>query len=69
MNKEQNPQSCQTDVSGSLPPDDYLSFVEYCGENYIKMHGGWMHRYADQRNKANLFTTKQLYALWRQISV
>lgn len=37
-----------------------IEFIEWLGESYIKMHGGWHPRFADQR-KPQLRTTQELY--------
>jgi hypothetical protein len=46
----------------SYATQESVGFAEWMGEFYVKMHGGWMQRYADQRDLNNLKTTEQLYS-------
>ena len=41
--------------------------VDWIGEHYVKMHGGWMQRFADQRNLNNLIPTVQLIKMFRDM--
>jgi hypothetical protein len=43
-----------------------IAFAEWFGGKYIRMFGGWMPYYADQRMTENLITTEQLYELFLQ---
>lgn len=52
------------DVRSSLPKVDLIPYIEWVGSNFIKMAGGWMKKYADQRNLDNLIKTKDLFDLY-----
>jgi hypothetical protein len=40
---------------------DGFEFAEFCGEHFLKVHGGWMKRFDDQRDIRNLRTTEDVY--------
>jgi hypothetical protein len=44
---------------------DMFRFAEWLGEHYYKLHKVWVHRYADQREEKNWFTTETLYEVWK----
>ena len=43
-----------------------IDFVEWLGDHYIKMHGGWMPKYSNQI-KTNVKTTMQLYEAYHAL--
>lgn len=45
----------------SINKNNMFEFTEWVGTYFIKMHGGWMRNYADQRDKNNLISTEYLY--------
>jgi len=51
-------------MTNNIKKRDMLEFTEWVGTYYIKMHGGWMQNYADQRDKNNLMSTEYLYNVY-----
>lgn len=43
-----------------------IEFVEWLGEHYIKMHGGWIPKYSNQI-KPNLKTTMEIYEAYHAL--
>lgn len=43
-----------------------VEFVEWLGEHYMKMHGGWIPKYSNQI-KPNLKTTLEIYDAYRAL--
>ena len=47
-----------------IPLSDTFKFAEFTGLHYVKLHGGWIHKFADQRKEENIRTTEQLYDMF-----
>lgn len=60
-----NPLYSYDQMLNAVKQSEVFSFAEFCGEHFVKMKGGWMPRYADQRNIENLITTEQVYLRWK----
>jgi len=43
-----------------------MGFAEWCGDNYVKLHGVWVHRFNSQIDSNNYKTTEQLLTLYNQ---
>lgn len=43
-----------------------VEFLEWCGLNYIRLHGCWVHRFASQLENENWKSTEQLYQIYKQ---
>ena len=57
---------CQKDIIDIIIDLEYQDeFIEWIGTNYVKCHGGWFHRYSDQRNINNVKTTDELREIYR----
>ena len=41
--------------------DDLFKFTQWCGDNYIHLHGVWCHKHVSQLDKSNWKTTQELY--------
>lgn len=39
----------------------FFAFAEWAAGNYIRLHGTWVHKFADQRKKENYINTEQLW--------
>jgi len=42
-----------------------LEFIEWIGENYIRLNKVWVHRYNSQTDKDNWRTTEWVYDYWK----
>ena len=47
-------------------PNPYFKFAEWLGENYIRLHEVWVHRYNNQLDEKNYKTTEDLYVWWEK---
>lgn len=47
--------------------EETFKFTEWVEENYIKFHGGWLHRYSPQfpLSEGSLKTTEELFEEWK----
>ena len=43
-----------------------FEFTKWCGVNFVRLHGGWIHRYS-QQIKENLRTTKELLEQFKKL--
>ena len=73
MNKsEQKPQSCQTDVSGSVAVEDALAFAEYFRNNfdyYDCNANGRVYKWIElQKRSQSAMTMKQIFDYWQSRS-
>lgn len=41
-----------------------MEFIEWIGINYIKVSGGWILHYSDQRDRTLIKTTEKLHQYW-----
>jgi len=55
-----------THIFGSFSVIQTLQFAEWIGTNYVRLHGCWVHRYADQTNKDNWKDTGELFEYWME---
>ena len=46
-------------------PEEIIEFIEWLGENYVKLHGGWVHKFAPQI-KPTLYSTERLYEIYKE---
>ena len=58
-----------TDIIKSMDqkelPNNIVQFIDWIGENYVKLHGGWVHKYTSQI-KPKMFTTEELYKFYKE---
>lgn len=68
-NLPENPQSCKTDVSGSVAIEDALGFAEYFRNNFDYYHcnaNGRVYKFIDlQKRGQSAMTMKQIFDYWK----
>ena len=68
-NLPQKPQSCQTDVSGSVAVEDALAFAEYFRNNfdyYDCNANGSVYQWIDLKKRGqSAMTMKQIFDYWQ----
>jgi len=45
----------------------FFAFAEWAAGNYIRLHGTWVHKFADQRNEENFISTEELWERYNNI--
>lgn len=66
MSKNLNkPQTEPCTIHGISPR--FFAFAEWAAGNYIRLHGTWLHKFADQRKKENYISTEELWEKYNNI--